>query len=219
MSQTIETPVAMLPVHTIAQVALAGTEPVTVSTRATVDKDTGKKREIPADQRTRCIVIPELSVDGIPSKFQSIVLDALRNTAKAQLSALWEADPMLREVPAAIWTVDSLLMFAAREAESKKLTKAGLHYWFEASQLNKLLTAKGNAKLTADWQGKIVSLAAPSVTMNEAECNAIISTLQKPALIEDAESFIGMQIIAKLQKRIDALRKQLDDVTLEELEI
>jgi hypothetical protein len=208
-----------LTVHTIAQAAQAGFEPVTVGTRATIDKETGKKREIPADQRTRSIVIPELQVDSVPSKFQMLVLDALRNTAKAQLSALWEADANLREVPAAIWTVDSLLAFAAREAESKRLTKAGLHYWFEASQLNKLLIAKNNPKVTADWQTKIVGLSAPNCTYSEAECNAIIATLLKPALSEDADSFMGQQIIAKLQRRIEALRKQLDEVSIEELEL
>lgn len=206
-------------VHTIAQIAQAGMEPVTVGTRATIDKETGQKRIIPADQRTRSIVIPELKADGIPSKFQMIVLDALRDTAKAQLSSMWESDAALREVPANVWTVDALLMFAAREAESKRLTKAGLHYWFEASKLNALLTAKGNAKTMADWQSKVVGLSAPNCTYSEAECNAIIATLLKPALSDDAESFMGQQIIAKCQRRIETLRKQLEEVSLEELDL
>ena len=210
---------ATLQVHTIAQVALKGYEPVTVGTRATVDKETGEKRTIAADQRTRSIIIPELQVEGIPSKFQMIVLDALRNAAKAQLSAMWEADANLRTVPANVWNVDALLMFAAREAESKRLTKAGLHYWFEASKLNAVLTSKGNAKVTAEWQAKIVGLSAPNCTYSEAECNAIIATLLKPTLADDAESFMGQQIIAKCQKRVETLRKQLEEVSLEEIDL
>ena len=209
----------VLTVSTVAQLATAGFEPVTVGTRATKDPETGKQRIIPADQRTRSIVIPELAVDSVPSKFQMLILECLRSTAKAQLSALWEADDALREVPANIWSVDSLLMFAAREAESKRLTKAGLHYWFEASELNKILTAKNNPKLLADWQAKIIGLSAPNCIMSEAECDAIIGTLLKPALADDADSFMGQQIIAKCQKRIDTLRKQLEEVSLEALDI
>lgn len=210
-------------VHTIAQVANPSSkmEPVTVGTRATKDAD-GNKKIISADQRTRSILIPELHASDLPSRFQMYVLDALRNTAKQQLSSLWDADSMLKEVPANIWSVDSLLAFAAREAESKRLTKASLHYWFEASQLAAVLRAKDAAnetKLYADWQAKIVGMSAPAMTASEAECNAIINTLAKETLSEDAESFIGQQIVAKCVRRIDALRKQMDEVSIDELDI
>lgn len=212
-----------LQVHTIAQVAAQGSkmEPVTVGTRATKDEQ-GNKRVIPADQRTRSILIPELAVDSVPSKFQMLLLDTLRTVAKAQLSALWDADSMLREVPDNIWNVDALLAFAAREAESKRLTKASLHYWFEASKLAAALRAKDAAngtKMYADWQAKIVGMSAPAMTASEAECNAIINTLSKDAFADDAESFIGQQIIAKCAKRIEALRKQLEEVSIEEFDV
>lgn len=216
---TNTTPTSSILVHTVAQTATEGFEPVTVGTRATVDKETGKQRIIPADQRTRSIVIPTLSVDSLPSKFQMLILDTLRSVAKTQLSSLWEADSMLKEVPANIWNVDSLLAFAAREAESKRLTKAGLHYWFETSQLHKVLAAKNNSKLTAEWQANIVGLSAPNCTMSETACDAIIATLLKPSLADDADSFMGQQIIAKLQRRIETLRKQLEEVSLEALDI
>jgi hypothetical protein len=215
----VSTMTTTLTVSTVAQTATAGSgmEPVTIGTRATKDPETGKARTIPADQRTRSILIDELQVSDVPSKFQMLILDTLRDVAKAQLSSLWDADPDLRIVPASIWSVDSLLMFAAREAESKRLTKAGVALWFASSELHSLLTAKNDAKLLKQWESKIIGISAPALTYSESECEAILKTLAK--FDGDSDSAMGMQLIAKLQKRLETLRTQSADVGIAELEI
>lgn len=199
-----------LKVSTIAQVATKGFEPVTIGTRATVDKETGKKREIPADQRTRSVLIPELEVHGVPSKFQSIVLDALRNIAKQQLAALWDADKMLHEVPANIWSVDALLMYAARESESKRLSKDSIAAWFATSDLRARIMEKHNEALYKKWEARMLHCSAPSLQFNIEECEVVIKTINNSE--DDAESIIGVQIIAKCEKRIEMLRKQSEEI-------
>jgi len=207
----------MLAVSTVAQIAPKGFEPVTVGTRATTDKETNKKKEIPADQRTRSIIIPELQVDGLPSKFTSLVLDTLRTIAKDQLASMWKAEPMLREVPANVWSVDALLMYAAREAESKRLSTASIAEWFKSSQLAAKLATMDNKDLANIWQSKLEKLSPAVITMNEKDCEAIINTLSK--FPDDMESLIGSQLIIKAQKRIATLQAQLAEVSLDEIEV
>jgi hypothetical protein len=188
-------------------------EPVTIGTRATKDPETGKARVIDATNRTRSILIPCLQVPDVPSRFTMFVLDALRKVAKAQLSALWEETPTLKEVSPAIWSVDALLMFAAREAESKRLSKDTVTAWFESSHLAILLATK-DAKVAASWKARIIGLAAPSITLNTAECDKTIAAIAKND--DDAQSMIGAQLIAKLAARVKAM--QVQEVELEDLE-
>jgi hypothetical protein len=196
---------ATLPVFTTPQTCTAPMELVRVNARNGKNED-GSRREVLAADRMRCIVIPELTVDGVPSKFQSIILDALRRTAKAQLDSLWTAEPMLRTVQAAIWSVDSLLLFAARETESQRLTKQNCADWFDSSKLAARLMTKGDAKLLAQWKETICGMAAPTIATSEKQCNAIIATIGKDD--SDSESLIGAQIINKLAKRIASLNVQ-----------
>lgn len=200
---------AMLQVFTTPQTAPERCETVQVDARNGKNPD-GTKREVANEDRTRVIVIPELSVDGVPSKFQSIVLDALRKTAKEQLSSLWKAEPMIREVPAAIWNVDSILLFAAREAESKRLTKATLEDWFDTSDLAKRIMAKGDSKLLSKWKALIVGFAAPMYLEAEENCTAVIASVGVADAEED--NIIGQQIIAKANKRIADLQKVTEAV-------
>jgi hypothetical protein len=202
--------VQMLHVFTTLQKPDERQEIVEASARNGKNPD-GTPRIVANANRLRCIVIPELSVDGVPSKFHSLVLSALRVTAKRQLESLWDADSMIQEVPAAIWSVDSLLLFAARESESKRLTKATLEQWFDDSGICKRLTEKGDMKLLAAWKSDVVALAAPSISWVPAKCETVIATIMKADCDED--NAIGQQLVAKLQRRVEEYAKQLAEVS------
>jgi hypothetical protein len=204
-----EQQVAMLHVFTTEQKPAEGQETVVARTRNGKNED-GSKREVANENRLRCIVIPELTVDGIPSKFQSLVMSALRELAVAQLSSIWKQEPMVKEVPAAIWTVDSLLLFAAREAESKRLTKETLGAWFDESDLCKRIMDKKDAKLLTKWKELILGVAAPTFLETQKNCESIISSVSVSE--SDAESIIGRQIIAKANKRIVDLNRQVEEI-------
>lgn len=102
---------------------------VTAFRRAVTDKATGKKQEIPASEKSRSIIIPEFQPD-VSSKYVSIVSKALGETAKAQLAEMWEANPSIKEVAAVLFAEDNLLAYAARVAESKRLTIASITSWW-----------------------------------------------------------------------------------------
>lgn len=196
--------VRMLQVFTTPQKCNAGSELLAVTTRAAEGKT------IATGDRMRCIIIPELAVEGIPSKFQSLVLDALRRTARHQMNAKWKADPMLREVEAAIWSVDSLLLYAARESESLRLTKANCEEWFNNSKLCAHLMQLGDAKKLATWKARISGMAAPTLSINADQCIITIAALGK--FDEDATSPIAMQMITRLGRRIEELQNQDSEV-------
>jgi hypothetical protein len=99
---------------------------VIAGTRQTTDKETGKKKEIPEDQRVRSIITPLPDVSALPSKFSVFVSGCLMEVAKAQLSAIWQDFPMVKEVESSLFTTDGLLAFASRESESKRLTGASI---------------------------------------------------------------------------------------------
>lgn len=199
--------VSTVPTTTIA----AGFTQIITSKRET--KETGK---LEAHQRSRSIIIPELIVTDVPSKFQKFIISALYDLARAQLAALWEQDAQLKEVSDNIWGVDALLLFYSREQESKRLTKTSVEAWFKASKLAAFLTEKKDEKLLANWSTRILSLSAPVIDLNEKQCTVTIATIGK--FEEDAESIIGQQLVTKLQRRIDAIKAAQSAVSeLEEI--
>lgn len=105
-------------------VIAAGMVEVFTGSRLTDKMKKAGIKEIPADQRTRAILVPELTIPDVPTKFQSFMLDQLYAMAKAQLADLWEEAGAegLRTVPADIWTVEPLLAYAARKSETQKLS-------------------------------------------------------------------------------------------------
>jgi len=205
----------MIQVSSVPATAVAeGFEQVQVNRR-----DSKENGTVPQAERCRAIVIPELQVSDVPSKFQMLILDALRNAASAQLAAFWKDAgwPGLSQVPAAVWTVDSILMFAARDAESKRLSKESVLAWFKASKLFAFLASKNNAKLSANWEKRILSLSAPKVDLSEDQCNVTLATIGK--FDEDATSMIGAQLVAKLAARIKKLAEEemeLEGLTIED---
>src|SRR5574343_1657077 len=107
-----------IPVSTVAPAAI----PARMFAIVSRTKET--KGETLADsQRQRAILIPEFSVADLPSKWIMFATQQLAEIARAQLAELWKLHGNeLREVHASLFTVDSLLAYASREAESRRLT-------------------------------------------------------------------------------------------------
>jgi hypothetical protein len=204
-SQVAKIAVSTVPAATVAP----GFWQITARTRASTDKATGKKTEIAADQRSRSIMIPECK-PAVSSKYVSLVNSALAMTAKAQLEQQWTADPMLREVDAAAYTEDALLLFSAREAESKKLTAAAILAWFEQSELRKEFAAKYTEPQIKRFASELENIAAPVPDYNEEKAVRRIAALGKHE--RDMEHEICQQMITKLQRRIEAMRKMREDI-------
>ncbi len=198
--------VKMLQVFTTEQKAAEGQETVIARTRST------EKNPVIEANRLRCIIVPEYKVEGVPSKFHALCLQAVRDIAQKQLDTLWKATPSIKEVPAAIWSLDSVLLFAAREQESKRLTSDNLATWFAASGIAQRIG--DNEEKMADWAGRIAKFAAPTPNLSLSACEAVISAIQVADADED--NLIGRQILAKATKRYEemaaALQEKVDAV-------
>lgn len=180
---------------------------VETTARATTDRESGKKKEIKPENRYRCVVIPELTVDGVPSKFQKFVLDMLYSIAKSQLSDLWdEHGDLMTQVDAAIWNVDALLLYAARKAESKKLSGETILSWFAASELRKKLAEKYNEAQLKALANDLVTIAVAVIPWSEEKLLKRIALLG--TVEDDAVSDIGSAMIRKMSNRLDAIRKE-----------
>lgn len=192
---------SMLPITTVPSLKVAaGHVQLTAGTRAT------KGKVIPAEQRSRSIVIPELT-PAVEKKFFSLVLDALYQAGEDQLRALWrESDP--KESDATLWTEDSLLAFANRQAESKRLNGDTILAWYEDSSIRTAMLAAGGEKRAAAVLARLQNLAAPQPSYSLEQCQSAIVLLA-----EDADTDIGRTLILKLQRiieRIEADRKALE---------
>ena len=212
--------VTKIAVSTIpAAVVPAGMLQVKAATRAVTDKATGIKQDIPANQRSRSILIPEFSIDA-PSKFVSLISSALGELAKQQLSAAWEANPDLREVDAAAYTLDSLLLFSAREAESRKLNSASILAWWADSELNRSMMTRYTPAQLKRFVLSLENIAAPVLSAEfyneEKALKRIITLATHPA---DAEHPVVIQMIAKLQRYVDRIVAQRDAIgSIEEID-
>lgn len=178
----------------------AGYVQLTAGTRAT------KGKVIPADQRSRSIIIPELTPQ-VEKKFLSLVIDALYQAGEDQLRALWkESDP--KESDATLWTEDSLLAFANRQAESKRLNGDSIQAWYDDSCIRTAMLNAGGNKRADAVLARLQNLAAPQPSYSLEQCQSAIVLLA-----DDAASDIGRTLIMKLQRiieRIEADRKALE---------
>lgn len=210
------TTVAMIAVSSAPiLVADAGKEVISVGQRNGKNPD-GTKREVAASERYRGLQIPCLSLDqaGVPQKFQSMLLGALRKTAEDQLRACWEESTNgLREVPAAIWTVDSLVLYAARVSESQRLSTERVNEWFAESKIGVYLKqdAKKYAQILALYQKFVPGV----VSASEKHCNDMIALLGR---FDDEDSPIWKALLNKAQRRIDALKKEAAEIA-EEIDV
>ena len=151
-------------------------------------------------------MIPELA-PTVEKKFFSLVLDALYQAGEDQLRALWkESDP--KESDAALWTEDSLLAFAARQAESKRLNGETIQAWYEDSAIRTEMIKAGGEKRAAAVLARLQNLAAPQPSYSLEQCQSAMVLLA-----DDAGSDLGRTLIMKLQRiieRIEADRKALE---------
>ena len=202
-----------------ATVVPAGMLQVVARTRAVTDKATGTKTEIPLNQRSRSILIPEFHIDA-PSKFVSLISSALGDLAQQQLRAAWDANPDLREVDAAAYTLDSLLLFSAREAESRKLNSASILSWWESSDLRRDMMARYSPTQLRRFVLSLENIAAPVLSAEfyneERALKRIVTLATHPA---DSENPIVIQMIAKLQRYVDRIIAQRDAIgSVEEID-
>lgn len=179
-----------------------GHEVVSTARRST------KENKVPEGDRYRAIFIPELSVaeSGIPTKFAGLVLDALRTTATKQLAAMWDdSTDGLKEVPAEVWGVESLLAFAERVSQSQRLTKETIADWFGASSIGGKAKAKGPkiyAKYLEGFQG-----IAGAVNFSEEKCTQLLALLAKEG---DCWQVVVMR--RKLAERIERLQEEAEEI-------
>lgn len=180
---------------------------ITANTRET--EKTGKIEE--ANKR-RCIVIPEFQPEGVPSKFHTHVVSLLERAAKDQLAALWEEKGnSISEVPAAIWTIDGILAFLTRQAESQRFSKDNINAWLKTSELQKRLDAASNKDAAKKLIAGLLAFAAPVPNVGLDDCRKLISSIKKDD--KDADSQFGIRLLAKIQERINLLEKQMQEVS------
>lgn len=200
--------VTMIPVSSVASTSVQkGFIQIIASTRET--EKTGKIEE--ANKR-RCIVIPEFAPEGVPSKFQTLVVNSLERAAKDQLQALWEEKGnSISEVPAAIWTLDGILAFIARQAESQRFSKDNINAWLKTSELQKRLDAASNKDNAKKIVSNLLAFAAPVPNISLADCKTLSNIIKKDD--KDATSQFGARMLTKIQERIALLEKQMQEVS------
>jgi hypothetical protein len=215
------TTVTQLPVLIVPQTINLpkGYVQITVRTRATTDKTTGVKTEIPANMRSRSIIIPEFHIDA-PSKFVSLIAFALYDLARQQLAAAWDANPAIQSVDAAAYTLDSLLLFAAREAESKKLNSLTINEWWDGSELQRSMQQRYSPAQLKRFALSLENIAAPILSAEfyneEKALKRIVTLASHPA---DADHPVVIQMIAKLQRYVDRIIAQRDAIgSVEEID-
>lgn len=197
--------VTLIPVSTVAPVVIPkGMIAVTVSA-----KETKKTGAIDPSQKKRAIVIPEWT-PNVSSKYVSTVCEALHRIAKDQLAAIWkDADP--KEIAAALFTEDSLLAYAARIAESSRLTKESVEAWFIDSEFRKNLASKYSEKQIQNIGARLQNLAAPVPSYSEAQYHAVLSLFAEFDSTEDEFlSRLNTRAAEKLAKMI-ADRESLEE--------
>lgn len=186
---------------------------ITVGTRKTKGGP-----EIKPENRSRSILVREWT-PNVPSKFQALVNNALHETAKAQLAAMWKDNPAIKTVQVALFTEDSLLAYAAREAEGRRLNSDSIESWFLQSQLHNHLTTAANAKPAqiARFLAELKNLAAPVPDYNEEKALKRLSTLGM--FDEDTEHEVCAQLITKLNSILEKIKAEREAIgSAEELD-
>lgn len=210
---TTETsPITMVPVSTIAPAItdkeLATSKRVVISARRNKPKD---GPELPADQKARFIVVPELSVPSVPSAFTSLVLDTLYTIARDQLDSLWRDNPQLSEVPQALFSVDSLLMYQAKRAEGGRLNTDSIAAWFKGSTLAGRIAKMPEAQIPATMKkygAGFAKIAAPLINLSVKEMRDLLDLLNKEA---DQEATILRQMAARMRNRIAEIQQMQEE--------
>lgn len=171
-----------------------------------------KKGETISDsQRLRAIVIPEFSLVDLPSKWQMFAHAQLAEIAKQQLAELWKQNgDSLREVAASLFSVDSLLAFAAREADSRRLTGDSI-----AANASEFISTL-NPKLQALAKEILVSMAAPTKKGDEKQCFALGEKLEKwiEEKISDDSDSDPNPVLLLVQQKLISRANELKEIRL-----
>jgi hypothetical protein len=176
---------------------------VFTGTRQTTDKETGKKKEIPEHMRARSIIVPVPDVSALPSKFSVFVSRCLMDVSKSQLAAIWEDKPEVKEVAASLFTTDGLLAFAAREAESKRLTAASI----KLAVASFILTV--NEKRRDDALLILTNMAAATKTATEKQCMLLLPKFSEWVKTQDEEKNpVSHLVLEKLTEHIEAKKAE-----------
>lgn len=149
----------IITISTVAPTSIErGYVPIIARTRAV------KGKTVAPQNRLRAIQIAEPDVSDLPSRWAMFASAQLGRIAVAQLQELWTTEgDELRETHAGLWTTDALLAFAAREAESKRLSGDTI----TAACTDFLATVNPQAKETAT--AILASMAAPVKKGNEKQ--------------------------------------------------
>lgn len=198
-TQTAEAAATMLQVFTTRQSVKAPQLCVTATARKTKNGP-----EIPAEHRSRSIVIPEFAPTGVPSKFHQHVITLLTNAAREQLAALWAKNPELREVQAASFTEDGILAYLSAEAESRKLSADKI-----ASELAAFFATIAEDRREAA-KTILCSFAGTKHQGGIKQLESLHSKVSDWHDTQDEESTIVSSLLTKMQKRIDELRADAD---------
>lgn len=185
---------------------------VVTGTRQTTDKETGKKKEIPEHMRVRSIIVPVPDVSALPSKFSVFVSRCLMDVSKSQLAAIWEDKPEVKEVAASLFTTDGLLAFAAREAESKRLTGATI----KAAVAAFIPTV--HEKKQAEALDILMNMAAATKTATEKQCVMLQPKFSEWVKTQDEEKNPVVHLVLdKLLEHIET--KRLERLAFEAPEV
>lgn len=194
-----EEPTTMLAVSTVPQTIAKGApfEEVSASAKTTKEmKDAGQ--ELAAADRYRGIVVPEYTVNTSEKWQAPILLDCIRKLAAAQLKEMWVNDPNIREVPAAAFSVQSLVLYHSRVVESTRLSSASIAEWFLHTDMHTRILAKMGPEAVASYSKLFAHCAAAVITHDEKQKAAMARMIRGNE--DDADSLIGSQILAKLEK-------------------
>jgi hypothetical protein len=180
---------------------------VTAKTKTT----TGGPTLQPQD-RQRCILIPELILEGLPSKFMEFTRAALHEAAREQLATLWkEQGAALKTVHPALFSVDGLLAWAGRVVESRRLSGDTIK---AALAETGILTAIGVPAQRQDEAIAILaSFAGPSKLGNEKQLRSLSTKLANWLEQPGNDSSVVELLIPKINTRVfelEELRKQFE---------
>lgn len=186
---------------------------VTAGSRSSKDPKTGKKIEVPADQKSRSIVIPEFK-PNVSSKYATLVVNALASIARDQLAEMWKENPQIAEVEDKLFAEDALLTYSAKRAELARLSGDSIVAWWNQSQLKQVLLSEYSEAQVGRFVEEIKHIAAPTISWPEEVLLKRIATIGRCE--EDLEDTICQQMIRRLQNRLDEIRKIREELIASE---
>lgn len=136
------------------------------------DQRDSKLHKVAECDRHRSILVHESALlvpaSSTSSKFLSLLQATILDLAKARFEAFLKDQPLAKEVPAALFTIDSVLAFWAEEKASQRIDGASISSWLLASATFASLTPKSQEV----WKKELPKFAAPGYKMAFSKANA-----------------------------------------------